>query len=74
MERTFLSRLSFNLYVAGSTFAKYYFGLRALSEQKTFRSHLLKMVGAAHAAPAAVVQRIEESTKGLRETLYSKSL
>lgn len=73
MERLFVSKLGFNLFISGSVYARYYFALRALNEQRSFRQRYMNMV-AAPGAPVAMVKRIEESSKELRESLYSRSL
>lgn len=52
MERTFCARLSFNLYIASSTFAKYYFALRSLGEQRSFRQRYMNMIVAGSAGAA----------------------
>jgi len=73
MERLFVSRLGFNLFISGSVYARYYFALRALNEQRSFRQRYMNMVGGT-AAPIAMVKRIEDSSKGLRDALYSRSV
>jgi hypothetical protein len=52
MERTFCAALSFNLYIAGSTFAKYYFALRSLGEQRSFRQRYMNTIVTSGAAAA----------------------
>lgn len=86
MERAFVSKLTFNLYISGSVYARYYFALRALNEQRGFRQRYANMVSAAAtsgaaapsggggAVPVPVVKKIEESSQGLRASLYSRSL
>lgn len=73
MERLFVSRIGFNLFISGSVYAKYYFALRALNEQRSFRQRYNNMVGAGVTAPVAVTKRIEESSKAAA-SLYSRSL
>jgi hypothetical protein len=70
MERLFVSKIGFNLFISSSVYARYYFALRALNEQKSFRQRYNNMVG----APVAIVKRIEQSTKELREAIYSRSM
>jgi hypothetical protein len=106
MERAFVARIGFNLYISGSVYARYYFALRALNEQKSFRQRYLSMLlmgtgsaagsqqGASGAGnlgaaaggagmvmarpagplPVPVVRRIEEASKAMRASLYSRSL
>lgn len=73
IERFFVSRISFNLYVSGSVYAKYYFALRAMNEQRSFRKRFMNMVGAGVTAPIAVTKRIEASSKAAA-SVYSRSL
>ena len=76
IERTFVSKIGFNLYIAGSVYAKYYFALRALNEQRSFRQRYLNVITGATSSSAAipVAKKIEEASKDLRMSLYSRSL
>jgi hypothetical protein len=73
MERAFVGKLGFNLYISGSVYARYYFALRALHEQRSFRQRYMNMV-TQRAAPVAIARKIEEKTKEMKASLYSRSL
>ncbi|KAA0162533.1 hypothetical protein FNF27_08049 [Cafeteria roenbergensis] len=51
LERRFVSALGFNLFIAPSTFAKYYFALRSLGEDVGFRRRLMGTVLAGSLRP-----------------------
>lgn len=73
LERHFVSRIGFNLYISGSVYARYYFALRSLNEQRSFRQRYMNMVQQ-RAAPVQIVKKIEQKTKEMKTALYSRSL
>lgn len=41
LERTFCEEIKWELYISSSTYAKYYFALRSLTEKKDFRRYMV---------------------------------
>jgi len=75
LERAFVSSLAFNLYISGSVYARYYFALRSLNEQRSFRRRYMSVVHGPQAVPAATAKTVEARTKDARvSSLYSRSL
>ena len=70
LERTFLHHIHWDLYISGSTYAKYYFALRSMTEKKNFRRRYNYMMQVN--APGA--KRLEERTVQIKNELYSRSL
>jgi hypothetical protein len=44
MERVFCAKIGYSLYVPASTFTRYYFALRSLGEQRSFRQRYMNML------------------------------
>ena len=80
LESLFCREIKWDLYISSSSYAKYYFALRSLTEKKGFRVNYnaialgvgVGMGVGVNAAPNA--QQVAERSTGMRTQLYSRSL
>lgn len=81
MEQAFVSCLRFQLYITASTYAKYFFALRGLSEQRDFQRRFaatlpVEVPGSSTPPPSAsgAGGEVEAASAALQEAVYSRSL
>lgn len=72
LERTFLKYLRYSLFISGSTYARYYFALRSLTEKRDFRQKYNNMVMQSQAVSKA--RRIEERSDALKNQVCARSM
>jgi hypothetical protein len=74
LEKRFLERINWDLYIKQSAYAQYYFGLRSLSEQRSFRQRYNATVMRAAAPHMDEVQKRSGVAKKEAIELLSKSM
>lgn len=70
LERRFLTYIQWDLYISGSVYAKYYFALRSLTEQKNFRRRYNYTVK----VDPPNAKFLEERSAVVKNELYSQSV
>ena len=73
LERFFCEEITWDLYISSSTYAKYYFALRALTEKKGFRQNYNVTFTQAPGA-STIDKKTSDMKSGLLSTVLSKSL
>ena len=76
MEQAFASCLRFQLYISASEYAKYFFALRSLSEQRDFQRRFAAALPRPipNAPGASSPAAVEAASATLQEAVYSRSL
>jgi hypothetical protein len=69
LERLFCLEIKWDLYISTSSYAKYYFALRSLTEKRNFRQNIAVL---AQVAPGD--KQVSERSKGMKEGLLSTVL
>jgi hypothetical protein len=67
LEHTFLRMIKWELYISSSSYAKYYFALRSLTEKSDFRQRYNRMVGGVNCVQAAEARKIEQRSTQVKE-------
>ena len=70
LERTVLKLLRWDLYISASQYAKYYFALRSIGEQKNFRRKYNYMMMKSNPPNAG---KLANRSRAFKQSLYSKS-
>lgn len=69
LERLFCQEIKWDLYISTSSYAKYYFALRSLTEKRDFRQNIAVV---ANVAPGS--KHVSERSEGMKEELLSTVL
>uniref|UniRef100_A0A7S2A727 Cyclin N-terminal domain-containing protein n=1 Tax=Ditylum brightwellii TaxID=49249 RepID=A0A7S2A727_9STRA len=72
LEKLFLSKVKWELYISSSLYAKYYFALRSLLEKQDFRNRYNRMVGGVGSVKASEALQIQKRTQAVKEEVISQ--
>lgn len=72
LELNFLRSVKWDLYISSSSYAKYYFALRSLTEKQDFRQRYNRMVGGVGNVAQAEAMKVQERTERVKEEALLK--